>query len=487
MHGTQVNGKPVTSRLLDNNDLIDIGIYRFRFVQADVSEGGSRMLVTHQAEHLQLLLEVTRLINSSLNLKDVLEHVMDAVIRVTGADRGFLLTINNQGEVEFRIGRDLDRNALEIDDVTVSQTILERVRRSCSPIVMSDVLCSDAASRSPSVIDLGLRCVMCVPLTSEDRLTGLIYVDSQREARRFSEADLELFQSLASQASVAIEKSQLHEELQKYSASLEDQVKERTQELVAANDELKQAYKELQQAQARIVQAEKLASVGRLASGIAHEINSPLGVITSNIDTLAHLIRAVESGRIKQPTEMLQGIAGTSQIASSRLRRIMKAFESFSGLDQAEVKAVSVNEAIETVLTLLEHEVGNRIRIVKEFGEVKPVMCSPGGLHQALMNLLLNAIQAIDQQGEIYLRTEQQQSSTYISIRDTGRGMTTEHVARAFDPGFIKTGKRVGTGLGLLVTAQTIREAGGDIQLQSTLGSGTVVSVSFPLAGAERN
>jgi len=479
LHGTQVNGQQVTSRLLNDNDLIDVGTYRFRFVQSQVARGDPTSLAMQQIDHLQLLLEVTKLINSSLDLKDVLEHVIDAVIRVTRAERGFLMTINPNDELEFRVARNLDRTALEADGVAVSFSVVEQVRKTGIPVVVSDTLSTAASNRSPSVVELGLRSIMCVPFTTRERLAGLIYVDSHRQAKRFSDVDLELFQSLASQAAVAIEKSQLHDRLQQYSASLEAQVRQRTEELVGANEGLKQAYVELQRAQAEIVEAEKLAAVGRLASGIAHEINSPLGVITSNIDTLGHLIQRVESGNVDQPMEILQGIAGSSLAASARLRRIIKAFEAFAGLDQAEMKALSINDAIETVLALLEHEIGDRIAIIKQFGSVESVTCSPGRMHQALMNLLLNAIQSIDGQGEVQIRTEQVADRVNVTIKDTGRGMTAEQLAKAFDAGFSRKGNRVGAGLGLIITGHIIRETDGDIQIRSAPGEGTLVTVSF--------
>jgi len=282
---------------------------------------------------------------------------------------------------------------------------------------------------------------------------------------------------------VAIEKSQLHEQLQQYSASLEEQVRQRTQELVGANEGLKQAYLDLQKAQAEIIQAEKLAAVGRLAAGIAHEINSPLGVITSNVDILGHLIRRIESGSIDQPMDILQSVAKSSAAASARLRRITKAFEAFAGLDQAEVKALNINNAIDTVLTLLEHEFGNRIRVEKEFGDLDLVMCSPGRLHQAFMNVLLNAAQSIDGNGEIRIRSEQREEKIIVTIQDTGRGMTPEQLANLFDPGFTQKEQRIGAGLGLIITGQIVRENGGDIQIRSTPGVGTSVTISFPVAG----
>ena len=170
-------------------------------------------------------------------------------------------------------------------------------------------------------------------MKTHNNLIGLIYVDSHRQAKQFENADLELFQSLGNQAALAIEKSQLYEQLQQYNASLEEQVRARTLELV---------------------QAEKLATVGRLAAGIAHEINSPLGVLTSNIDMLDHLIRGPSRPDGK---DLMEDIARSSAAATDRLRRIVKAFETFAGLDEAEVKRVSVNDALDEVLEFAKHEI----------------------------------------------------------------------------------------------------------------------------------
>ena len=183
LHGTQVNGSPITSRRLDDNDLIDVGIYRFRFVQSQVARGNPNSSVMDQVDHLHLLLEVTKLINSSLDLKDVLEHVIDAVIRVTRAERGFLMTISPSDELEFRVARNLDRTALETNDIAVSFSVVERVRRTGIPVVVSDTLNTEAASPSASIVELGLRSIMCVPLNTGARIAGLIYVDSHRQAK----------------------------------------------------------------------------------------------------------------------------------------------------------------------------------------------------------------------------------------------------------------------------------------------------------------
>ena len=206
-HGTMVNEKPVKSHRLDANDLIQVGIYRFVFVQTESRSNDDSVTGAEQFDHLRLLLDVMSLINSSLSLDQVLEHVIDAVIRVTRAERGFLMMLTPSGELEFRVARNFDRTTLSPNGIAASFSIVERVRQTGESVVLSDVLDPDSFHPSRSVVELGLRSVMCVPLKTQERFLGLVYVDSHHEAKRFSERDLEMFYSLASQAALGIEKA----------------------------------------------------------------------------------------------------------------------------------------------------------------------------------------------------------------------------------------------------------------------------------------
>ena len=475
LHGTKVNGIRVDSQRLAHNDVIELGIYELKFVDSTSSES-TTIPGRWDVDRMQLLLNVTRSINSSLALREVLEHVIHAVIQVTRAERGFLMTLSSNGELEFRVGRNCDRTAVETDGLSVSLSIIERVRRSGSSVVFSDIQDASESIHSPSIIELGLRSVMCVPLKTNDRLIGLIYVDSHRRAKQFGDDDLNLFEALANQASLAIEKSQLYEQLQRYSSSLEEQVRDRTRDLVQANEDLKDAYRELQDAQSEIIQAEKLAAVGRLAAGIAHEINSPLGVLTSNVNMLGEMAR--RDG--PRPADLLEEIAATSTAASSRLRHIVKAFEAFTGLDEAQLKPVNLNEAIEAALTLLQHEIPDGVRIVKDLTTIDMVRCAPGRIHQAIMHLLTNAVQSIDGAGVVEIRSDQTEGGVRFTIRDSGRGMTAEQLAKAFDPGFARRRERMKASLGLVITGQIIRDHHGEIRLESEVGVGTTATVTLP-------
>lgn len=454
LHGTIVNGKRVSKQRLAAGDVIQIGIFKLKFIDSANMPDVQTTAALAEVDHLRLLLRVTQLISSSLALDKVLEHVIDGVIQVTHAERGLLLMKNSQGGMEVRVARNFDQTTIALDSITASSSILDRVRRTGIPVVLSDTL--DTAV-SGSIRDLGLRSVMCVPMKTQSGLLGLIYVDSHQRAKRFADADLELFETLASQAALAIEKSQLHEELQRHSTSLEEQVRARTAELI---------------------QAEKMAAVGRLAASISHAINSPLGAITSNVDMLRHVIGAPEL--VASNREVVESIAETFAVANARLTKIIKIFQALTGVDQAELRPVDINVLIEDELTLIESETEGRIRVVKDLGDLRRVTCSPGRMAQVFMNLLVNAIQSIDGEGEVVVRSEQGENHVRVTIRDSGRGMSESQLASAFDPGLTPKHGRVSASLGLMVTGQIIREHGGEIQIESRPGSGTVVALWVP-------
>jgi signal transduction histidine kinase len=454
LHGTIVNGRRVSRQRLAPGDVIQVGIFKLKFTDTPYVRDSQTTAALAEVDHLRLLLRVTQLMSSSLALDKVLEHVIDGVIQVTHAERGLLLMKNSQGGMEVRVARNFDQTAIALDSITASSSILDRVRRTGAPVVLSDTL--DTAV-SGSIRDLGLRSVMCVPLKTQSGLLGLIYVDSHQRARRFADADLELFETLASQAALAIEKSQLHEELQRHSTSLEEQVRARTAELI---------------------QSEKMAAIGRLAASIAHAINSPLGAITSNVDLLRHVIGT--PALVASNKEVVDSIADTFSVANARLTKIIKVFQALTGVDQADLRPAEINLLIEDALTLIEGETEERIRVIKELGDLRRVTCSPSRISQVFVNLLLNAIQSIDGAGRVLVRSEQMDDRVRVTIRDTGRGMTEAQLATAFDPGFNPKDGRVSASLGLMVTGQIIRDHGGEIQIESKPGAGTTVALWLP-------
>jgi len=260
--------------------------------------------------------------------------------------------------------------------------------------------------------------------------------------------------------------------------------------------ELERKNRELKEAQSQLVQSAKLAAMGQLVAGVAHEINSPLGAINSNFDVTTRalkLLREELTHRSAGPDEKsetlfatLDSLTEVNRLACARIMRIVRDLRNFARLDEADFKEVDLNENIDSTLSLLQHELRDRIRVTKDLSQLPPIPCYPNRLNQVFMNLLLNAIQAIAGKGEIRVRTCLEGPHVRVSIADSGTGIKAENLEKIIDPGFTTKGVGVGTGLGLSISARIIEDHRGTITVQSEVGKGTTFVVSLPLQGVPK-
>ncbi len=288
---------------------------------------------------------------------------------------------------------------------------------------------------------------------------------------------------------------------------LEAEVVKRTEEVQAKNETLEQTLRDLQAAQTQLVEAEKMASLGQLTAGVAHEINNPITFVSGNItplkrdiDEIFQVLNSYEE-RIKEKgleaqfetvkalkeeldydflipeiNQLLKGI----QEGAERTSEIVKGLRNFSRLDEDVLKLANVNEGIESTLLILRNEFKNRIEIVKDLEEMPDIMCYPGKLNGVYMNILTNAAQAIDGEGKITIKTRYDNKNVYISFTDTGEGMPEEVRKRIFEPFFTTKEVGFGTGLGLSITYGTIENHKGKITVESELGKGTTFHIVLP-------
>jgi PAS domain S-box-containing protein len=258
--------------------------------------------------------------------------------------------------------------------------------------------------------------------------------------------------------------------------------------------DVEEANKNLRWTQSQLVQSEKMASLGMLVAGIAHEINTPVGAIASMHDTLERAINKLEKFCLddmhadetqqKKITTLCNTIAESNQVinsASSRVTEIVKRLRSFARLDEAELNTVDIHESLDDTLVILNHKLKHGITVEKKYGSIPEVDCYPGRINQAFLNILNNASQAIEQPGTITIETGQKDRSIYIKISDTGCGIPEEKLDKIFDPGFTTKGVGVGTGLGLSITYQIIQDHKGEITVESTVGKGTTFTIALPL------
>lgn len=255
---------------------------------------------------------------------------------------------------------------------------------------------------------------------------------------------------------------------------------------------LENANKEIRHTQAQLAQSEKMASLGILVAGIAHEINTPVGAISSMQDSLTRGIkklkdevaRACFNEDDKRKFESIFSVVDeANKVISSGAQRvgtIVRRLRSFARLDEAELKSVNIHEGIEDTLTLVHHELKHDIEVIREFGEIMPIPCFPGQLNQVFLNLIVNARQAIKGKGKIKIRTKTEGQIVLIEISDTGVGIPKENLSRIFDPGFTTKGVGVGTGLGLSICYQIIKEHRGEIAVKSEQGKGSTFTIKLP-------
>ncbi|MBP1622978.1 MAG: serine/threonine protein kinase [Acidobacteria bacterium] len=335
---------------------------------------------------------------------------------------------------------------------------------------------------------LGITSMLDAPIWVGGRMAGVICHEHVGHARRWTLEDQQFSASLADYASLAIEahhRRQAEVKLQEAHAQLERRVEARTAELRAA--------------QAQLVQSEKMASLGMLVAGIAHEINTPVGAIHSMHDTLQRAVQKLKSefGRVcganEPATAAIESIMrviedGNQVIASgtSRVIDIVRRLRSFARLDEAELKLADIHEGLEDTLVILGHELKHGVTVKRNYGSIPPFACYPGRLNQVFLNILINARQAITGTGEISITTCRKGAQVFIEIADNGTGIAPEHLGRIFDPGFTTKGVGVGTGLGLAICYQIVRDHDGEINVASELGKGTRFTIALPMDLGER-
>ena len=296
---------------------------------------------------------------------------------------------------------------------------------------------------------------------------------------------------------------------------LEGKVNERTYELKVSNDELNKAMTELKEAESQLVESEKMASLGQLTAGIAHEINNPINFVTSNVrplnrDVLILLEAVDEMERLalngasvaeKQKKieeyktdidydylkmEINQLLNGIGE-GASRTAEIVKGLRIFSRLDEDDLKKADINEGIEATLIIANNLLSNIVKIKKEYGNIPLIECYPGKLNQVFLNIISNAVYAIKKKfvekegGLVTITTTSDENSVYISIKDNGTGMDEVTKKRLFEPFFTTKDVGEGTGLGMSIAYNTINKHNGQIFINSEIGVGTEFILKLPL------
>jgi two-component system NtrC family sensor kinase len=285
-----------------------------------------------------------------------------------------------------------------------------------------------------------------------------------------------------------------------------------TTELKITMDALEKAYEELQTSQAQVLHSEKMASIGQLAAGVAHEINNPIGFVSSNLSTLGKYLERL-TGFIDSQTGIIEHAASPEErkeIAAlrrelkidrivpdigklidesldgaNRVRKIVRDLNTFSRVDQGNSEVADLVECLESTVTIVWNELKYKATLNRNYGNIPPLRCYPQQLNQVFMNLLVNAGHSIESQGLITITTWSDTDSAYVSIADNGCGIAPEHLTRIFEPFFTTKELGKGTGLGLSISYDIIKKHHGDITVESVVDEGTTFTVRLPLENPE--
>ncbi len=306
--------------------------------------------------------------------------------------------------------------------------------------------------------------------------------------------------------------SEQNKHLASLNQTLETRIAERTAELWQANQTMAREQRELtallqkvEEAQNQLLQSEKMAAIGQLAAGVAHEINNPVGFVNSNMGTLKtytaqlfEVIDAYEAVAAGAPAsrlaeakraadlaflrEDLPQLIDESQEGLSRVTRIVQDLKDFSHIDEAGQQEADLNAGIESTLNVVWNEIKYKADIVRELGDIPPVLCAPAQINQVFMNILVNAAQAIETHGTITLRSGTQNGHVWFEIEDNGKGIPEEVRKRIFEPFFTTKPVGKGTGLGLSISYDiVVKKHGGSLDVRSEPGKGSCFRITLPI------
>ncbi|MGD0755069.1 MAG: AAA family ATPase [Bacteroidales bacterium] len=470
---------------------------------------------------LEAVLKASQIISGEIHLEKLLEKLLKILIADAGAEKGYILLMDNQKlfiEGEAFANRD-KVNVLHhipfMESNYIAQVVINYVLRTKETLTLDDAVKETIFSYDDYILHNQSKSLFCMPLIYQNKLSGILYLENNLITGAFTSERVEILKMLSGQIVVSIENARLYKNLEEYNRNLEEKVEKRTAEISLKNEQLNIQKEELnttldnlKYSQVQLVQSEKMASLGQLVAGIAHEINNPVNFISAGVDSLSNNLEEIrqvieiyhkitarnvniklkEIEELKERVNYKEAIREINKLIDSikngakRTTEIVRGLRTFSRLDEDILKMADIHEGIDSTLILLHNKYKNRIEIVKNYSDLPFIECYPGQLNQVFMNILSNAVDAIDEKGTITISTSISGESVKVSIKDTGYGIHENLKTKIFDPFFTTKGVGKGTGLGLSISQSIIEKHKGTISFKSEQGNGTVFIITLPLS-----
>lgn len=481
-NGTYINGRRITECALNDGDIIILGNVELQFTFESLEESAqeAEATATTQVEiipakmpqefkirsqmtvestplpgaeaelldrdtlirahgRLATLYKLSDILRSVSNEQEMLRRVLNLIFDVLPADRGAILLTTYDPQTPLRAAVVKQRNALvQPSEIAVSKTIIERCVNERVAILSSDALSDQRFEASDSIIKHDIRSTMCVPLIVQNKVIGIIHVDTKEFVQAFTEEDLAFLTSIANELAVSIEHLRLREE---------------------------------------IISKERLVAIGETITFVAHNIKNMLLLSKGGMELLDRSIKRNSLESIRESWSIVK--SGVDKIAN-----MVQEMLDFSRKRQVKLREANINDLIRQICCSFKNEFEKKNITVKlELDEnIKPRNIDEDGLHKAILNLIVNACEAIvGDQGEITIVTRLLPNNQYlIKISDNGCGIAPHNLQKIFYP-FFSTKGTVGTGLGLAITKKLIEEMGGEITVESQLNVGTTFTITIPL------
>ncbi|MBD1813869.1 trifunctional serine/threonine-protein kinase/ATP-binding protein/sensor histidine kinase [Microcoleus vaginatus DQ-U2] len=455
------------------------------------------------------ILKASQTLSSEIKLEKLLAGLMSVVMENAGAKKAVLLLLKD-GNLAIEAVASFNQDVISISVPLSARdefppAVVNYVKRTWKTVVLDNAAVQNDFIADQYLMQKKPKSVLCAPILNQGKLIGLLYLENNLTIGAFTEDRTDVIQLLCAQAAISIENARLYQQSQAYA------------------QELERSLVDLQQAQLQIVQSEKMSALGNLVTGIAHEINNPVGFISGNIEeatiTIKDLIGHLKLYQEKLPNpgeeieedaedidleyalEDLPKMLLSMKVGCDRIRGISTSLRTFSRADKDYKVPFNIHEGIDSTILILKHRLKANehhpaIEVVTDYGNLPPIECFPGQLNQVFMNLLANAIDALEESKQtrslealkanphcITVRTRQSgDRHIKIQIADNGAGMTEAVKQRIFDHLFTTKAVGKGTGLGLAIARQIVVEThGGTINVNSTLGGGTEFEIVLPV------
>jgi signal transduction histidine kinase len=458
--------------------LLFIAILLFNPVRTRMQNLVDRYFDRDRAAYRLAVREISEAMVSMLSLGEIADRILVALTDTMGVERAMVLLVEDEDRalrpVASRGEWEAAALALEIEPEHPIWKQLWMRREDLERADFDDEHDLESREACRDVYDT-LEVELLVPILYGVDLLGVIAVGRKLSGDRLAVDDRLLLRTLANQSSIAIENAKAFDEIAKLNETLEARVEERTQEL--------------REMQGQLMHAEKMKSLGQLVAGVAHELNNPIGFVHANLQLLDEYVKKLSDAQqtgadTAKIREAIAKLIQRSREGTQRVKKIVQDLRTYSRMDQAELQEVDLHEEIDRNLALMEPRFKNAVHVEREYGELPRVRCYAGQLNQVFLNLLMNACDAIGEDGTIRITTSRVPGGVRLEFSDDGPGIPEEVRSRIFDPFFTTKPVGVGTGLGLSLSHGIVERHGGRIFVESAPGQGATFVIELPLDAA---